>query len=585
MPAIDECATILERLFRHAENSSNRVACRFLHDSREAEVLTFERLGQRVSTLASRLQEEVAIGDRAILLYPPGLEFIEAFLGCLAAGIIAVPANTPRRNRNTDRLRAIFDDARPRVVLGTRQVLDAMRSDEAGVMSGMCCLATDTIETEPRVAWSCRRGGLETVAFLQYTSGSTGTPRGVVVTHGNIAANEWQIEASYRHTGDSVMVSWLPLFHDMGLIGGVLQPLYVGFPAILLSPITFLREPVSWLRAISQYRGTTSGAPNFAYDHCVRTVTDEQKEGLDLSSWSIAYNGAEPVRADTLDRFTGAFARCGFRAVSHFPCYGLAEATLFVSGGPAGGEPKRLYVDAAALEAGQVRKAERATVGAKCLVSCGVSPVGLDLMVVDPETRRVAPVGRIGEIWMGSKSVAAGYWNRADDTEAVFRNWLGDTAERPFLATGDLGFVDSGELYVTGRVKDLIIIRGRSIYAQDIESVVQQAVPFTHANGCAAFLDMDGGQLCIVMEGDREAVRAAHRGVEELNAVLATVRSTVAREFDVAVGAIVIVKPGSFPRTSSGKVRRKTCRDEFATGTLEHVASWRSNAPCTRSAS
>ncbi|HEY7424837.1 MAG TPA: fatty acyl-AMP ligase [Gemmataceae bacterium] len=555
-PSPDE--TILDRLRTHAQTQPDRLAYRFLHDDEESDTLTFGQLDRRARALAAHFREHAALGDRALLLYPPGLEFIEAFLGCLAAGVIAVPAYPPRRNRKDERLQTIAEDARPRLILTTRQILPRIETSELGNINS---LATDAIEAESDSNGPLPNIAGDRVALLQYTSGSTGTPRGVIVTHGNLMANERAIQAAFRHTPDDVVVGWLPVFHDMGLIGNVLQPLSVGFPAILFSPISFLREPVRWLRAISMYRGTTAGAPNFAYDHCVRSISEEQKQGLDLRSWSVAYNGAEPVWAETLDRFAEAFGGCGFRRAAFFPCYGLAEATLFVSGGPAHRELRRRCVEPSALEAGQVVAAEPP--GGRWLVSSGRAAEETKVVAVDSTTRTAVPDGRVGELWLSSPSVAAGYWGRDEETRTIFGNYLA-SGEGPFLRTGDLGFLDGGEVFVTGRLKDLIIIHGRNHYPQDIEQTVQSVHPGLRGGGGAAFEIHEDGQprLVIVQEVERRC-----RDLDP-TCLLGDVRQAVAERHELHVHDVVLLEPGSLPMTSSGKVQRHACRLGYEQGTL-----------------
>lgn len=590
METVVEDVTILDRMTRHARETPDRVAYRFLHDDGRVEVLTFGQLDQSVRTLARHFRRHASISDRAVLLYPPGLDFIEAFLGCLAAGIVAVPCHPPRRNRSADRLRTILHDAQPRIVLGSQKILAALMLDGFGSVDRSRWLATDVIDTGSADDWSSHDARRETVAFLQYTSGSTGTPRGVVVTHGNIAANERTIEVSYRHTRDSVMVSWLPLFHDMGLIGGVLQPLYVGFPAILLSPVSFLREPVRWLRAISEYRGTTSGGPNFAYDHCVKSITREQRHGLDLSCWSIAYNGAEPVRAETLDRFSTAFASYGFRPEAFYPCYGLAESTLFVSGGPPDLGPARVWICGKALEGNRVVAATAECVDPREFVGSGQISDETRVVIADPETDNECAPDKVGEVWLASASMAQGYWDRPGESQEVFRAHLAGTGDGPFLRTGDAGFVRNGELFITGRLKDVIIIRGRNLYPQDIETAVEQVVPFARTNAVAAFpVEVGGGErLAVVIEANRSLAHAAsdaakgrasasgtHESISVLEDLVGLVRRTIVEEFEVPVHAVAFVRPGCFPRTSSGKVQRRACRSGFLEGLLDIVHIWR----------
>jgi acyl-CoA synthetase (AMP-forming)/AMP-acid ligase II len=472
--------SLLGRLEQHLVNFPDQVAFRFLRDQGGPDVLTFAGLAARVRCLAHRLRDAAMPGERVMLLYPQGLEFICAFLACQAAGLIPVPAYPPRRNRKADRLTGIIAICTPALVLTTA----AVRPTISDSLCSALILTTDEWPTVDAPDWDRDLIRPDGIAFLQYTSGSTGAPKGVVVTHRNIAVNERQIEQSFGHMSwkreDQVTttVTWLPLFHDMGLIGNALNPLYVGFPSVILSPVSFLQEPVRLLQAIAEYRGTTTGAPNFAYDHCTRSITDEQKAGLDLSSLRVLYNGAEPIRAETLDRFAAAFRQCGFRPDATFPCYGLAEATLFLCGGPCLSCVRRMWVSAAELERGRITPLAAESTGSRCLVSSGKLAEGTEIVAVDTETRRPATPGTIGELWAKSESVAAGYWEDSVASDAVFSNHLADTGEGPFLATGDLGFVVGRDVYVTGRVKDMIIIRGRNIYPHDVEAAVERSLPF-----------------------------------------------------------------------------------------------------------
>jgi acyl-CoA synthetase (AMP-forming)/AMP-acid ligase II len=562
--------TIIDRLRAHAQRRPDDVAYRFLLQDAKSQVATFGRLHRRVRRLAAHLREYVLPADRALLLYPPGLEFIEAFLACLSAGIIAVPAYPPRRNRQTERLLTIAEDCGPRLILTAHQVLPMVENSELGRVKGLLVLATDDVVAETNDTYELPGIAGNSVAFLQYTSGSTATPRGVIITHRHLMANEHIIHSALRLTDIDLFVSWLPVFHDLGLIGNVLLALYAGIPAVLLSPTSFLREPVRWLRAITDYRGTIAGAPNFAYDLCVRSLTDEQKQGLELSSWRVAYNGAEPIRAETLDRFAEAFTDSGFSMRSFYPCYGLAEATLYVTGGPLTDEPQRVCCDSSALEAGHIV----ASTTGRCLVSCGPPGEGTTVLAVDPISGTEVSDGQVGELWISSPSVAAGYWGRLEETRYVFKRYLA-TGDGPYISTGDLGFIHEGQVYLTGRIKDLIIIHGRNIYPQDVEAVVEREAPFVHANGCAAIsLDADGEELGLVLEGDRSIVLAAHHSPEELQRLVASIQASIAREFDVRASQVIIVRPGTFPRTSSGKVRRCACLQALHTGALEPVFCW-----------
>jgi acyl-CoA synthetase (AMP-forming)/AMP-acid ligase II/acyl carrier protein len=588
---------ILGRLRAHAETTPDRPAYRFLRDEAGSDSFTFGQLDRRVRGLAAWLREYATPGDRAMLLYPPGLEFIEAFLACLAVGIVPAPAYPPRKNRNAERLRAIADDARIRLILTTRQVLPKVETSELGKVNGLISLVTDGIEVEADANRPLPNIAGETVAFLQYTSGSTGTPRGVIITHDNLTSNERAIQAAFGHTGESVCVNWLPAFHDMGLIGNILQPLYVGFLSVLLSPASFLREPVRWLQSITEYRATTAGAPNFGYDHCVRSISEEQKRGLDLGSWAIAYNGAEPVRAKTLDRFANAFASCGFRPKAFFPCYGLAEATLFVSGGPAEQAPNSLSLCGEALANHRLLPIPVNRPDSRTLVGCGQLAGGTRVAIVDPENCSQCPPGHVGEVWVASLSVAQGYLNRPEETPDTFQARLVGTDDKTFLRTGDLGFLLDGELYITGRLKEMIIIQGRNLYPQDIESAVENVVPFVKANTCAAFsIEMDGEELiAIVAEADRPLVQKAqaakkesgakesgrpndsNSAAKELDDLVGQVRQAVSEEFEVPVHAVAFVRPGTFPRTSSGKVQRGACRAGLLGGELDLVHLWQAS--------
>lgn len=560
LPGSDE--TILDRLRIHSQTQPDRLAYRFLRDDATSDTLTYGQLEQRVRALAGRLRQHAAPGDRALLLYPPGLQFIEAFLGCLAAGVIAVPAYPPRRHRKDERLRAIVEDARPRSILTGRQVLPLVEASELRTDCALPLLTTDDLEGESEAATPLPCVAGDSMAFLQYTSGSTGTPRGVMVRHDNLMANERAIQVAFGHTQDSIGVNWLPAFHDMGLIGTILQSLFVGCCSVLLAPHAFLLKPVRWLRAITEYRATTAGAPNFAYDHCVRTISLEEKQGLDLTSWRVAYNGSEPVRVETLEGFVEAFGDCGFRREAFFPCYGLAEATLFVSGGPADEGPHPRCVEPAGLEeAGQVVAAEPPA--GRWLVSCGQPAEGTTVAVVDPATRTAVPDGRVGELWVCSRSVAAGYWGRDDETRTTFGNYL-DSGEGPFLRTGDLGFLDGNEVFVTGRLKDLIIIHGRNHYPQDIEQTVESLHPALRRGCGAAFEVNKDGQpmLVIVQEVER------HSGGLDVARLLGDVRQAVGDRHELHVHDLVLLEMGSIPKTSSGKVQRHRCRLDYQQGTL-----------------
>jgi acyl-CoA synthetase (AMP-forming)/AMP-acid ligase II len=400
------------------------------------------------------------------------------------------------------------------------------------------------------------------VAFLQYTSGSTSTPKGVIVTHANILANQRMIAGGFGSSERSVVGSWLPLYHDMGLIGCVMHPLFLGAPGYLMSPVEFLKAPVTWLRMISRYRVTLAGGPNFAYERCVRKVTPAQRVGLDLSSWTIAFNGAEPIRAETVDAFTAAFRDTGFRPEAMYPCYGLAEATLYVTGEPPLRGPVIRAFGVDELER-DGRAAPTADPGGRRLVSSGRTWGAQRIVVVDPLEGRPLPDGGVGEIWVRGPNVAKGYWNRAGASAETFDARLPD-GDGPYLRTGDLGFLLEGELYVTGRIKDLIVVRGRNHYPQDLERTAEEADSRARAGCGVAFGIEENGaeQVVIVQEVERDL------SPEDLARLARAIRRAVASAHDLSPRAVVLLPPGEIPKTSSGKIQRGLTRERYLDGAL-----------------
>ncbi|HYG63970.1 MAG TPA: AMP-binding protein, partial [Thermoanaerobaculia bacterium] len=567
-------ATIAEILESRATEQGERSAYVFLSYGETGVVeerLTYADLDNRARAIGASLQAAGAGGERVALLLPPGPDFVASFFGCLYAGAVAVPSLPPRRRGADPRLAAICRDARPRVALTTDGQLPALESAAAEIpeLAAALRMAPAPLGTAGAADWRRPDLGSEALAFLQYTSGSTSTPKGVMVSHGNLLHNEELIRRTFEQSSDSVVLGWLPLYHDMGLIGTVLQPLYTGAVCYLMTPGSFLQRPARWLEAVSRYRATTSGGPNFAYELCVRKVGEAEREGLDLSSWRVAFNGAEPVRAGTLRRFADAFAPCGFRAEAFRPCYGLAEATLLVSGWRQEGETQVRALDAEALERHEVLGSGDAT-RSRELVSCGAAMQ--TMLAVDPESGEPCPPGRVGEIWVAGPSVAQGYWQRPEETAATFAARLAD-GTGPFLRTGDLGFVSEGEVFLTGRLKDLIILRGRNHYPQDLELTAERSHAALRAGGGAAFAADRSGEerLVIVHEVERHArFDAEGEGTEE---IAAAIRQRVAEEHEVSVAEVVLIRPETLPRTSSGKVRRSTCRDLYLQGGLRVIGA------------
>ncbi|MEC4819707.1 MAG: fatty acyl-AMP ligase, partial [Scytonema sp. PMC 1069.18] len=575
---ISQCITIIDILKTRALYQSQQVAYTFLVDGETQEVtLTYQQLDQKAKAIAYELQSLKATGERALLLYPSGLEFIAAFFGCLYAGVVAVPANPPRRNQLLTRLQAIAKDSQATIVLTTTSILNEIkqRFQQETELATLPCIATENLDTSFTQDEQLPQLSSDTLAFLQYTSGSTSTPKGVAIAHANLMHNEEMIKRAFQHTEKSLVVGWLPLFHDMGLIGNVLQPLYMGIPTILMSPVAFLHKPSRWLKAISHYKATTSGGPNFAYDLCVSQMTLTEQESLDLSSWNLAFNGAEPVRSQTLEQFAEKFASCGFRKEALYPCYGMAETTLFVSGRLKTSQLVIQTVDAAALEQNQV-VVETQNQKSHVLVSCGKAWHNQQVIIVNPETLVECPPGRIGEIWVWGPSVARGYWRRPEETEQTFRAYLADTGAGPFLRTGDLGFFHDDELFVTGRLKDVIIIRGQNHYPQDIELTVEKSHPALRPGCGAAFcVNIDNAErLVIVQEVERSYLRKL-----DGNEVVGNIREAVTAQHSLQVYAVVLLKTGSIPKTSSGKIQRYACRSGFLSGSLNVVYDWSQNIP------
>jgi acyl-CoA synthetase (AMP-forming)/AMP-acid ligase II len=583
---IADTTTLIELLAHWVRQQPSHRVYTFLDDGETAEThLTYAELDRRARTIAVQLQGIAALGDRALLLYPPGLEYIAGFFGCLYAGVIAVPAYPPnpaRMDRTLPRLQAMVTNASMTVALTNADIL-AMAEyvfEDAPDLAALQWVATDTLAEDQTQGWLAPAVSRETLAFLQYTSGSTGVPKGVMLSHGNLLENVALIAQAFELSQNERGVFWLPPYHDMGLIGGLLGTIFVGATSILMSPMTFLQRPVRWLQAISRYQATISGGPNFAYDLCVRKTTPEQRAALDLSGWGLAFNGAEPVRAETMERFAEAFALSGFRREAFTPCYGLAEATLFVTGVRKAEAPAYRTVHAAALENNQVLSPD-GDQPSVTLASCGVIRPEQQVVVADPETLAGCPPDQVGEIWVQGHSVAQGYWGRSAETADSFQARLTDTGEGPFLRTGDLGFIHNGELFITGRLKDLIIIDGRNHYPQDIETTIEQSHAAIRAGCVAAFSVTVGSEerLVAVAEVERSFLSALRKGATnpadstkpaaDIPTVVGAIRRAIAERHDIRVHAVVLLKTGYIPKTSSGKIQRHACRAGFIAGTLD----------------
>ena len=564
-----EFPTLVEVLRFRSLHQGEKVAYTFLAEGEQEESnITYRELDRRARSLGANLQQSGTREQRAVLLYPPGIDFIVGFFGCLYAGVVPVPVYLPRPNRSLSRLQAILSDAQASHALTTSATLAmiASRFPSSPELASLQWMATDSDDNDLADQWCDPNVSADTLAFLQYTSGATASPKGVMVSHGNVLHNERMIQEACRHTESSVFVSWLPLFHDMGLIAQMLQSLYLGAWCILMSPVAFLQRPISWLRAITRYGATTAGGPNFGYDLCVSKIALEERRGLDLSSWTVAFNGAEPVRHKTMEQFAEAFGPCGFRKEAFYPCFGLAEATLFASGGSKDCAPRVFTIKGEEIE---LPPAES---DGKLLVGCGHSWGGQRAAIVDPVSCSLLPDLEVGEIWISGPSVAQGYWNRQEETERTFHAYLAGSHEGPFLRTGDLGFLSDGELIVTGRLKDLIIIRGRNIYPQDIELTIQTSHPAIRPGG--------GGAFCVETAEEEQLVVVQEVNVRlrpNLDDVVGAIRRAVVEEHEVPVHDVVLLKLGAFPKTSSGKLQRLACRERFLAGSLSGILLWDGN--------
>jgi len=563
--------TIVEILRHRAELQPEKRAYTFLSDQNTEKVsLSYGELDLKARAIGESLIRQGLCRERAILLYPPGLDFIAGFFGCLYAGLVAIPTYPAHNARGAPRLRAIVKDAQAKVALTTSSILTKTHRLLAQTtdLAALRWLATDEITSEIADGWRPPAVSGGDLAFLQYTSGSTGEPKGVMLTQGNLLHNADLIYRAFEHTPDDKYVSWLPTFHDMGFMVGVLQPLYAGIPGVLMSPISFLQRPIRWLQVISDCKGTTSGGPNFAYDLCVRKVSEEQLATLDLSGWTVAFNGAEPVRAETLDRFARTFERCGFRREAFYPCYGLAEATLAVSGGLKPALPVVKTIQSRALQVGRAVDAMSGDAGARTIartiIGCGLALGDQQVVIVNPETRAKCSPEEIGEIWVSGPSVAQGYWKKPVETESAFQAHIADTGEGPFLRTGDWGFVQDGELFVTGRLKDIIIIRGVNHYPQDIELTAENSHPALRPGCGAAFsVEINGEEKLVVVE------EVDGRNRLDPSEIVDSIRQSVTETHELQVHAVVLIKPGAIPKTSSGKIQRHACRIEFLEGRLD----------------
>jgi acyl-CoA synthetase (AMP-forming)/AMP-acid ligase II len=581
-----QCERLHDLLAVQARQRPRDLACVVLDRAgRETESISYHDLDRRARATAAYLLRAGGPGDRVLLMLPTCLDFVVGLFACCYAGMVAIPVPYPGTSAASavSRLEAITRDAEPHLAITTPDIASV---PERYGLRAVRPVALAAVPGELASEYRDPGSDANAIAVVQYTSGSTSVPKGVQVTHRNFTANLAQQEATYLPRlpgGDRwCMVSWLPLFHDMGL-AQVVTSVFRGGSVILMPPTAFLLRPALWLETITRFGAHMACAPNFAYDLCAQRVTGDQLTGLDLSTWQVALNGAEPVRADTLERFTRAFRTAGFNPAAFMPSYGLAEATVYVSG--KAGVNGHLTISAPAVEHDGVIRPPREAEQSRQVVSCGPVAAGFDLRIVDPRTRRECPPGQAGEIWLAGESVTRGYWRRPGDDRLGGRLAgalaPGATAEPRFLRTGDLGFCQDGELYVLGRGDDMIIVDGRNVYPQDIELTVQRSHCALASGRAAAFPVEPGGGIAVAVEtgvkvriADRAANAAGAAGTARMpvpadrTEVIRAIRAAVSDEHQIGVARVILLKPGGLPRTTSGKVQRKRCRALFLAGEL-----------------
>jgi acyl-CoA synthetase (AMP-forming)/AMP-acid ligase II/acyl carrier protein len=552
----------------------DKLLYRYLEDGLiETDRITYRQLWEKSVKVAASIQSKCNKGDRIIMLFPAGIGFIVSLFGCFLSGTVGVPVYTPKKNRGFDRFSSILSNCQPSLILGTERLLADVENNfkEEPVLRDIPKLSYESSVDSSYGSWAEPDIDPDDPAILQYTSGSTGDPNGVTVTHGNILFNSEFIKRAFGHDENLVGMNWLPGFHDMGLIGALLQPVYVGGNNSIIPPGTFLLRPQNWLKSIGKYKAVTAGGPNFAFDYCCERISDDMLDDIDLHTVRPLFCGAEPIKMETLEKFAEKFKDCNFSIDQFYPCYGLAENTLIVTGGELDAKPVYLNVDAKKLEQGVVEVASANSESpVQTLVGCGYPMVGTTVCIVDPTHQKILQNGKVGEIWVSGPSVARSYWHNDRKSKETFHAFT-DNGKGPFMRTGDLGFIHGGQLFITGRIKDLIIIRGLNHYPHDIEHTVENSHDALQLSGSAAFsADMGHGEeLVIVCEVKRTAIRTL-----DADEVIRRLRESISAKHQVEIAALTLVRPGSIPKTSSGKIRRIECRKEFLKGNLQAIAEW-----------
>ncbi|MFY9226982.1 MAG: AMP-binding protein [Blastocatellia bacterium] len=588
--------TIINILNQRAENTPEKVIYTYLVDGEnQQQTLTCGELREKTKAISVYIQRYVKAGERALMFYPPGLEFIPAFFACLASKIIAVPLPPPNLSnpeRALSRLQTIIVNANPSLALMPSSMLAKMKdiAIEIPMVKNILMLSTDDIDLTLANEYKPLEIEQKELAYLQYTSGSTSEPKGVMISHDNILHNCKMIKTLHIFKDNSVSLTWMPNFHDFGLVDGIISNLYSEIPVVFLSPLAFLQKPVRWLKAVPKFKVTHTGAPNFAYELCLRKITEDQLEGLDLSTLKDVNNAAEPVRKETVENFIQKFSPYGFQRNAMHPAYGLAESTLVITSAYENDEREPLYVylDRSALEKHEVVYVDSTHPNHTVITGCGKSTEDVNLLIVNPETLEVCLENRVGEIWVSSQSVALGYWNNLAETEKNFKAYLANNKEVAYLRTGDLGFLKEGELFVTGRLKDMLIIRGQNYYPQDLERILEKSHPALRL-GCSAvfFIQSNGEELiCVVVEIESDHLSSLFHTQSSLSVDLSTqfsinkevtesifsaIRQAVSKEFELQVYGISLIKPGTILKTSSGKIRRQACKEAFINNKLSEI--------------
>lgn len=573
----DAFVSIIDGIRKKALSHPDSPALSFLPDGKaeNAELCSYSRLDMRARAIAAAIQATGQGDGRPVLLMlPPGLEFIAAFFGCLYARAIAVPMTPPglaRMARTFNRLARIVEDSGSRVFITSARLRKAVEelAERVHFADSIRIICLDETDDALSRSWQELPLTAHTPGWLQYTSGSTSSPKGVIITHGNIMANLDSIAGHMRLRENIPTVSWLPPFHDMGLVGGILTPLHLGCLCVTMPPMAFLRQPLCWLRAVTHYRAQLTGGPNFAYDLCCDRIPEDRLRELDLSSLSVCYCGSEPIRLKTIRRFLERFSSAGLDPASFYPCYGLAENTLFTTGCWKNDGDFTVFLDKQEYAAGRIRFLQERHADAMPLLSCGTAGRNNDVRIVDPQTCREVEEKELGEIWIRGTCVSPGYWEQPEATKTVLHAVLAGSGEGPFLRTGDMGFMSGGHLFVSGRCKEMIILNGRNFFPQDLEECVLQNVPGLEQNGAAAFgIDSDAGER-LVMVFETRLPATAHE------ATLAAIRRSLSEEFDISPCAVVLCKRHGVPKTTSGKIQQSLCRHLYLHGELPVLAEWR----------